>query len=131
MVQVRDMTADELSSRAVPSAPERLSTFGGRDRSMWWKLIGHDSNHDRRNARAYTLCEIGRIGTDGLVEYVIIGAGLDATKVDRSSVKASSWTTSARVDIEFDLMHSGREPLTAPLPGWICRTVRRWYDGFG
>jgi uncharacterized protein (TIGR02680 family) len=92
-------------------APERLSTFGGRDRSMWWKLIGYDNDPDRRNARAYMFCEFGRIGSDGLAEYFTIGAGLDATKADRSSVKAWYWTTSARVGIEFNLMHTGREPL--------------------
>jgi uncharacterized protein (TIGR02680 family) len=92
-------------------APERLSTFGGRDRSMWWKLIGYDTNPDRKNARSYMFCEFGRISADGAAEYFTIGAGLDATKADRSSTKAWYWTTSARVGTEFNLMHNGREPL--------------------
>ena len=90
-------------------APERISTFGGRDRSMHWKIIGHDES-GRTNGRAYTWVEFGRLLEGGGAEYFTIGAGLEATRSDRSSVRHWYFTTGRRVGRDLHLLYR-REPL--------------------
>ncbi|MFJ5220724.1 TIGR02680 family protein [Streptomyces sp. NPDC088354] len=93
-------------------SPERLSTFGGRDRSMHWKLIGFDES-GRENARGYVWVEFGRLSDSNAPEYFTIGAGLEAIRSDRSKTKAWYWTTRQRIGVELQLTSLQREPHTA------------------
>ncbi|HWH00997.1 MAG TPA: SbcC/MukB-like Walker B domain-containing protein [Pilimelia sp.] len=92
-------------------SPQRLSTFGGRDRGMFLWLLGHEQPPTRANARAYVWVEFGRRRPDGAAEYLTAGAGLEGLRSD-SSVKAFYWTTAARVGIQLHLGGPGAEPLT-------------------
>jgi hypothetical protein len=91
-------------------SPERLSTFGGRDRGMYLWLLGHDSNTDRQRTRGYVWVEFGRVTPRG-DEFCTVGAGLSAT---RTSTKVTSWyfTTAARVGVDLTLGAAGSEPLS-------------------
>ncbi|MGI5255472.1 TIGR02680 family protein [Actinacidiphila glaucinigra] len=93
-------------------SPERLSTFGGRDRSMHWKLIGFDET-GRDNARGYVWMEFGRAGEGGTPEYFTIGAGLEAVRSDRTRTKSWYWTTRQRVGVDLSLTSKQREPHTS------------------
>lgn len=91
-------------------SPERLSTFGGRDRGMHLWLLGHDTNTDRQRARGYVWVEFGRVTPRG-DEFCTVGAGLSAT---RTTTKVTSWyfTTEARVGVDLALGAAGNEPLS-------------------
>lgn len=88
-------------------APERLSTFGTRDRGMFVWLLGHDENHERSSARAYVWVEFGRLTEDGQ-EFYTVGAGLQGT---RASKRVHPWyfTTAGRVGYDFELGAAGAE----------------------
>ena len=59
--------------------PSRLSTFGGRERSMYLWLLGFDKSERRHSVRAYVWVEFGRRLSDGSCEYFTAGAMLEAT----------------------------------------------------
>jgi hypothetical protein len=63
-------------------SPERLSTFGGRDRGMYLWLLGHDANAERGSARGYVWVEFGRVAETG-PEFFTVGAGLEATRASK------------------------------------------------
>lgn len=88
-------------------APERLSTFGTRDRGMFVWLLGHDENKDRSSARAYVWVEFGRLTENGQ-EFYTVGAGMQGT---RASKRAHPWyfTTAGRVGYDFELGAAGTE----------------------
>jgi hypothetical protein len=89
-------------------APERLSTFGVRDRGMFLWLLGHDTNQDRASARGYVWVEFGRL-TDSGEEFYTVGAGLHGA---RASKRVTAWyfTTAGRVGYDFELGIAGTEP---------------------
>ncbi|APU15311.1 SbcC/MukB-like Walker B domain-containing protein [Actinoalloteichus fjordicus] len=89
-------------------APERLSTFGVRDRGMFLWLLGHDPDEGRASARGYVWVEFGRI-TDNGDEFYTVGAGLHGA---RASKRVTAWyfTTAGRVGHQFELGVAGTEP---------------------
>jgi uncharacterized protein (TIGR02680 family) len=89
---------------------ERISTFGGKDRSMHWKVIGHDET-GRTNGRSYTWIEYGRLSEDGTAEYFTIGSGLSASKGSRDSLQHWHFHTSQRIGLDLTLIRN-REPLS-------------------
>lgn len=94
-------------------SPQRLSTFGGRERGMFLWLLGHEKPAVRPNARAYVWVEFGRQHPDSGCEYFTAGAGLEGLRSD-TSVKAFYWTTAARIGVHLTLGRPGTEPLTKP-----------------
>jgi Putative exonuclease SbcCD, C subunit len=91
--------------------PSRLSTFGGRDRSMHLWLIGFDKTGVRTSERGYTWVEFGRRLPDGRCEYLTAGAMLEGTR--DSPVKAHYFTTAARIGVHLSVGRPGTEPLNA------------------
>lgn len=89
---------------------ERISTFGGRDRSMHWKVIGHDET-GRANGRSYTWVEYGRLHADGTPEYFTVGSGLSASKASRDSLQHWHFHTRQRIGLDLRLTRN-REPLS-------------------
>jgi uncharacterized protein (TIGR02680 family) len=89
---------------------ERISTFGGKDRSMHWKVIGHDET-GRTNGRSYTWIEYGLLAEDGTAEYLTVGSGLSANKASRDSLHHWHFHTCQRVGVDLMLTRS-REPLS-------------------
>jgi uncharacterized protein (TIGR02680 family) len=89
---------------------ERISTFGGKDRSMHWKVIGHDET-GRTNGRSYTWIEYGRLADDGTAEYLTVGSGLSANKASRDSLHHWHFHTCQRIGLDLMLTRS-REPLS-------------------
>ena len=91
--------------------PSRLSTFGGRERSMHLWLIGFDKTGARTSERGYTWVEFGRRLPAGQCEYFTAGAMLEATR--DSPVKAHYFTTAARLGVHLSVGRPGAEPLNA------------------
>jgi hypothetical protein len=91
-------------------SPERLSTFGGRERGMYLWLLGHDTRTDRGSARGYVWVEFGR-ATEAGPQFFTVGAGLETT---RASKKVTPWyfTTHARIGEHVVLGRPGGEPLS-------------------
>jgi uncharacterized protein (TIGR02680 family) len=89
---------------------ERISTFGGKDRSMHWKVIGHDQT-GRTNGRSYTWIEYGRLADDGTAEYFTVGSGLSASKASRDSLQHWHFHTRQRIGPDLKLTRN-REPLS-------------------
>jgi uncharacterized protein (TIGR02680 family) len=89
---------------------ERISTFGGKDRSMHWKVIGHDET-GRPNGRSYTWLEYGRLTAEGTPEYFTVGSGLSASKASRDSLQHWHFHTRQRVGLDLRLTRS-HEPLS-------------------
>lgn len=89
---------------------ERISTFGGKDRSMHWKVIGHDET-GRANGRSYTWIEYGRLAGDGTAEYFTIGSGLSASKASRDSLQHWHFHTCQRIGLDLTFIRN-REPLS-------------------
>ncbi len=89
---------------------ERISTFGGKDRSMHWKVIGHDEA-GRANGRSYTWIEYGRLSGDGTAEYFTVGSGLSANKASRDSLHHWHFHTCQRIGLDLTLIRN-REPLS-------------------
>lgn len=91
--------------------PTRLSTFGGRERSMDLWLIGFDKTGARTSERGYTWVEFGRRLPGGKCEYFTAGAMLEATR--DSKAKAHYFTTAARIGVQLSVGRPGTEPLNA------------------
>jgi hypothetical protein len=89
--------------------PMRLSTFGGRDRSMYLWLIGYDRTGIRNSERAYVWVEFGRRHLDGGSEFFTAGAMLEGTR--GGEVKPTYFTTAARIGVDVVLGRPGSEPL--------------------
>lgn len=75
--------------------PNRLSTFGGSERTMYWNLMGDGYSQTRRVG--YVWMEFGRTGDEG-EEWFTCGARLQASKNSRQ-VQATYFTTRQRVDM--------------------------------
>jgi hypothetical protein len=90
-------------------SPMRLSTFGGRDRSMYLWLIGYDRTGTRNSERAYVWVEFGRRYLDGRSEFFTAGAMLEGTR--GGEVKPTYFTTAARIGVDIVLGRPGSEPL--------------------
>ena len=91
--------------------PSRLSTFGGRERSMHLWLIGFDKTGVRTSERGYTWVEFGRRLPGGPCEHFTAGAMLEATR--DGPVKAHYFTTAARIGVHLSVGRPGAEPLNA------------------
>ncbi|WP_194923409.1 SbcC/MukB-like Walker B domain-containing protein [Catenulispora pinisilvae] len=103
-------------------SPERLSTFGGRNRGMYTWLLGHDKTAARESARGYVWIEFGRVGTDGLPEYFTAGAGLEATR-SGGNVNAWYFTTTARFGVQLPGFRRGTEPVNKDGLGTLLATA--------
>ena len=90
--------------------PSRLSTFGGRDRSMHLWLIGFDKSGTRTSERGCTWVEFGRRLPDGASEYFTVGALIEGTRDSKAS--AHYFTTTARIGVHFSVGRPGTEPLS-------------------
>jgi hypothetical protein len=90
-------------------SPSRLSVFGGRDRSMYLWLLGHDKSGERGSVRAYVWVEFGRRLPDGAAVFFTAGAMLEATR--GGDVKPHYFTTAARIGLDFSVGAPGSEPL--------------------
>ncbi|MDQ7802678.1 SbcC/MukB-like Walker B domain-containing protein [Amycolatopsis sp. A133] len=91
-------------------APERLSTFGGRERGMYLWLLDHEPADGRSNARGYVWVEFGRLTEDG-PEFFTAGAGMQATRSSRKVTSSWYFTTGARIGVDFEVGSAGSEPL--------------------
>ncbi len=80
--------------------PNRLSTFGGSERSMYWNLMGDGYPHTRRVG--YVWLEFCAADGSGDEQWFTCGARLQATKNSRQ-VQSTYFTTSLRVDIDGGL----------------------------
>ncbi|WP_030542835.1 TIGR02680 family protein [Streptomyces albus] len=74
--------------------PNRLSTFGGSERTMHWNLLGEGTSGKTRVG--YVWMEFRRIGDDGTERWFGCGARLQAS-VHTSAVHADYFTTGSRV----------------------------------
>ena len=90
--------------------PSRLSTFGGRDRSMHLWLIGFDKSGTRTSERGCTWVEFGRRLPDGASEYFTVGALIEGARDSKAS--AHYFTTTARIGVHFSVGRPGTEPLS-------------------
>ncbi len=91
--------------------PSRLSTFGGRERSMHLWLIGFDKTGVRTSERGYTWVEFGKRLPGGQCEHFTAGAMLEATR--DGPVRAHYFTTAARIGVHLSVGRPGAEPLNA------------------
>ncbi|MFJ8487717.1 TIGR02680 family protein [Streptomyces sp. NPDC094038] len=74
--------------------PNRLSTFGGSERTMHWNLLGEGASGKTRVG--YVWMEFRRVGDDGTERWFGCGARLQAS-VHTSSVHADYFTTGTRI----------------------------------
>ncbi|MDX2874829.1 TIGR02680 family protein [Streptomyces ipomoeae] len=74
--------------------PNRLSTFGGSERTMHWNLLGEGASGKTRVG--YVWMEFRRVGDDGSERWFGCGARLQAT-VHTSGAHADYFTTGARI----------------------------------
>ncbi|GAA3294708.1 hypothetical protein GCM10020295_19900 [Streptomyces cinereospinus] len=74
--------------------PNRLSTFGGSERTMHWNLLGEGASGKTRVG--YVWMEFGRVGDDGTERWFGCGARLQAS-VHTSTVHADYFTTGSRI----------------------------------
>ncbi|MEU5023583.1 TIGR02680 family protein [Streptomyces milbemycinicus] len=74
--------------------PNRLSTFGGSERTMHWNLLGEGASGKTRVG--YVWMEFRRVGDDGTERWFGCGARLQAS-VHTSGVHADYFTTGARI----------------------------------
>ncbi|MFI6444586.1 TIGR02680 family protein [Kitasatospora sp. NPDC050543] len=90
--------------------PNRLSTFGGSERTMHWNLMGEGASGKTRVG--YVWLEFVRTG-DGAPAWFTCGARLQAS-VHTTGVTADYFTTSARIDRPggLALVNEAGQPLT-------------------
>ncbi|MFI2375547.1 TIGR02680 family protein [Streptomyces sp. NPDC018964] len=74
--------------------PNRLSTFGGSERTMHWNLLGEGASGKTRVG--YVWMEFRRVGDDGTEQWFGCGARLQAS-VHTSAVHADYFTTGSRI----------------------------------
>ncbi len=74
--------------------PNRLSTFGGSERTMHWNLLGEGASGKTRVG--YVWMEFRRVGGDGTERWFGCGARLQAS-VHTSTVHADYFTTASRI----------------------------------
>ncbi|MBV7695666.1 TIGR02680 family protein [Streptomyces sp. TRM70350] len=74
--------------------PNRLSTFGGSERTMHWNLLGEGASGKTRVG--YVWMEFRRVGDDGTERWFGCGARLQAS-VHTSAVHADYFTTGSRI----------------------------------
>ncbi|MFF3735838.1 TIGR02680 family protein [Streptomyces sp. NPDC002566] len=74
--------------------PNRLSTFGGSERTMHWNLLGEGASGKTRVG--YVWMEFRRVGEDGTERWFGCGARLQAS-VHTSTVHADYFTTGSRL----------------------------------
>ncbi|MFF5531970.1 TIGR02680 family protein [Streptomyces cinerochromogenes] len=74
--------------------PNRLSTFGGSERTMHWNLLGEGASGKTRVG--YVWMEFRRVGDDGTERWFGCGARLQAS-VHTSTVHADYFTTGSRI----------------------------------
>ncbi|MEU6931008.1 TIGR02680 family protein [Streptomyces sp. NPDC046374] len=91
--------------------PNRLSTFGGSERTMHWNLLGEGASGKTRVG--YVWLEFRRAGADGPESWFGCGARLQAS-VHTSGVHADYFTTSARIAHPggLPLVNDAGQPLT-------------------
>jgi uncharacterized protein (TIGR02680 family) len=90
--------------------PNRLSTFGGSERTMYWNLMGENYPHTTRVG--YVWLEFGRLAGES-EDYFTCGARLQASRNSRN-VSATYFTTTARIDLDggVALLSPDGRPLT-------------------
>lgn len=107
--------------------PNRLSTFGGSERTMHWNLMGEGSSGKTRVG--YVWLEFVR--DDGGPTWFTCGARLQAT-VHTTGVTVDYFTTGARIDRPGGLapVNEAGQPLTraAPRPPTLRPRPRRLRD---
>lgn len=74
--------------------PNRLSTFGGSERTMHWNLLGQGASGKTRVG--YVWMEFRRVGDDGTEHWFGCGARLHAS-VHTTTAHADYFTTTARI----------------------------------
>ncbi|MCF0076991.1 TIGR02680 family protein [Streptomyces lomondensis] len=74
--------------------PNRLSTFGGSERTMHWNLLGEGASGKTRVG--YVWMEFRRVGDNGTEQWFGFGARLQAS-VHTSTVHADYFTTGSRI----------------------------------
>ncbi|WP_078875650.1 TIGR02680 family protein [Streptomyces sp. 769] len=91
--------------------PNRLSTFGGSERTMHWNLLGEGASGKTRVG--YVWMEFRRIGEDGTEQWFGCGARLQAS-VHTSGVHADYFTTTGRIAHPdgLSLTNESGQPLT-------------------
>ncbi|MET8241522.1 TIGR02680 family protein [Streptomyces sp. NPDC005245] len=91
--------------------PNRLSTFGGSERTMHWNLLGEGASGKTRVG--YVWMEFCRVGEDGAERWFGCGARLQAS-VHTSGVHADYFTTGSRIahPTGVFLVNEAGQPLT-------------------
>ncbi|MGV9994718.1 TIGR02680 family protein [Streptomyces sp. NPDC003374] len=91
--------------------PNRLSTFGGSERTMHWNLLGEGASGKTRVG--YVWMEFRRVGDDGTERWFGCGARLQAS-VHTSGVHADYFTTGSRIAHPAGvlLVNEAGQPLT-------------------
>ncbi|WP_330348067.1 TIGR02680 family protein [Streptomyces sp. NBC_00582] len=91
--------------------PNRLSTFGGSERTMHWNLLGEGASGKTRVG--YVWMEFRRVGDDGAERWFGCGARLQAS-VHTSAVHADYFTTGSRIADPAGvlLVNEAGQPLT-------------------
>ncbi|MFE8013944.1 TIGR02680 family protein [Streptomyces antibioticus] len=91
--------------------PNRLSTFGGSERTMHWNLLGEGASGKTRVG--YVWMEFRRLGDDGAERWFGCGARLQAS-VHTSTVHADYFTTASRIahPAGMLLVNEAGQPLT-------------------
>ncbi|MFG2226341.1 TIGR02680 family protein [Streptomyces sp. NPDC048644] len=91
--------------------PNRLSTFGGSERTMHWNLLGEGASGKTRVG--YVWLEFRRVGDDGEERWFGCGARLQAS-VHTSGVHTDYFTTSSRIAHPggLSLINGAGQPLT-------------------
>lgn len=74
--------------------PNRLSTFGGSERTMHWNMLGAGASGKTRVG--YVWMEFRRVGDDGAEQWFGCGARLHAS-VHTSTAHAEYFTTGSRI----------------------------------
>ncbi|MDR3084177.1 MAG: TIGR02680 family protein, partial [Streptomyces sp.] len=91
--------------------PNRLSTFGGSERTMHWNLLGQGASGKTRVG--YVWMEFRRVGDDGTEHWFGCGARLHAS-VHTTTAHADYFTTTARITHPdgVHLVNDTGQPLT-------------------
>jgi uncharacterized protein (TIGR02680 family) len=91
--------------------PNRLSTFGGSERTMHWNMLGEGASGKTRVG--YVWMEFRRVGDDGVERWFGCGARLQAS-VHTSSAHADYFTTGSRIAHPdgVRLVNEAGQPLT-------------------